>query len=85
MNTQALPVSLVAGGAQSVERPHDSAMPVVGVLEGDRRRDRLVRVVARSHRDRDLLRGHHPRLGRNRADLNAAYGSGSGSLIEKRM
>jgi len=60
-------------------------MQVVGVLERNGRCDRLVRIVERPHDALDLLRGHHPRLGRNGADLNAAYGRGSGGLVIKNV
>ena len=56
MHAQPLLVRRVAGRAQGLERPHDAAVPVVGVLECDRGRDRLVRIVAGPDRLGDLQR-----------------------------
>ena len=81
MDAQTLRVSRIAGGSKDIERPRDAAVPVVRVLERDRGRDRLVRIVPRPHRLHDLLRRHHAGLGWHRSDLDAANGCRTRRLV----
>ena len=71
----------IARLAQSVERPRDAAVAVVGVLERDGAGDGLVRVVAGPHRLDHLPGRHHAGLGVEGTDLDAAHRGCAGGLV----